>query len=190
MDKRIIKTRYALTHALFDLLEDHSIDKITVTQLCRCAGVDRRTFYTHYSGIADIFEDYQNQLSNQVYSAFTSARNTDAEKLLRIFHQILMDNYTGFKHLCLNEQHHILVAKLQQMLYETLCDILLVQSQDTADKVVLQYLSSGLIDSYVFWFSHQDEIEYNVLVATNTRIAQTNLALVDHAVRKHAMSRR
>lgn len=177
MDQRVIKTKAALTQALFKLLENKTIEKITVTELCRTAHIDRRTFYIHYSNVSDIFEDYQDQMSFEVYQALSNAKY-GAEGLLDVFHQILMQNYRGFKYLCLNQQQHLLVEKLQKMVFETLCDSLLSERVAEDNKVILKYLSSGLIDTYVYWFSHSDEVDYETLVKTNKKIVQANLELL------------
>lgn len=48
LDLRIQKTRGALTNALYELLCQKSMDKITVTEICECAVVRKATFYKHF----------------------------------------------------------------------------------------------------------------------------------------------
>lgn len=50
-DPRTLRTRVALTEALFRLLEDGALDVISVSALCEEAGVHRTTFYGHATGI-------------------------------------------------------------------------------------------------------------------------------------------
>ena len=47
-DLRIIKTKKALSEALFALLQELPFDDITVNALCNKAGVRRATFYKHF----------------------------------------------------------------------------------------------------------------------------------------------
>lgn len=62
LDRRIVRTREAITHALFELVGERRWEKITVQQLLDRAGVSRSTFYAHYenklhvltSGIPDV----------------------------------------------------------------------------------------------------------------------------------------
>lgn len=56
MDKRIIKTRSAVFHAVFDLSTQKPLDKITVLELCEKAGINKSTFYLHYTSIEDCFK--------------------------------------------------------------------------------------------------------------------------------------
>ena len=177
MDKRVIKTKQALTEALFDLLETKSIDDVTVTKLCDKAGVNRRTFYIHYSNVDDIFNDYQEELSTEVYHAL---KNTDGdiETLLSTFDRILTSNFQGFKQLCLNKKHHAFIDRLQKMLFTTMEDALLVNQQSANDQLILQYLSCGLINSYIYWFENPEKLNYQELSIVNKQIIQTNLAIL------------
>ena len=48
LDLRVLKTRKALTAALYSLLCEKSMDNITVTELCERAVVRKATFYKHF----------------------------------------------------------------------------------------------------------------------------------------------
>lgn len=56
-DRRVLRTRNAIRTAFTDLLAETSYDKITITALAKRAGVDRKTFYTHYASIDSFLED-------------------------------------------------------------------------------------------------------------------------------------
>lgn len=53
MDKRIVRTRLAIFNAVFELATEKELDKITVVELCDKAGINKSTFYLHYSSIND-----------------------------------------------------------------------------------------------------------------------------------------
>ncbi len=50
-EPRAARTHEALTTALFELLDDHDLTEISISELCRTAGVHRTTFYGHYADI-------------------------------------------------------------------------------------------------------------------------------------------
>ena len=54
MDKRVKNTTKALKQTLFDMLEQMPLSKITVTSLCKQAGVNRVTFYHHFADVYDM----------------------------------------------------------------------------------------------------------------------------------------
>ena len=53
-DKRIAKTKNKLTRALSILSQKKSPETITVSELCKAAGVNRATFYKYYTVPADV----------------------------------------------------------------------------------------------------------------------------------------
>src|SRR6266478_8186663 len=54
-DLRIRRTRSLLSNALVALMQEKSIDKVTVQEVLDRAGVGRSTFYLHYSDKDDLF---------------------------------------------------------------------------------------------------------------------------------------
>ena len=53
MDKRIVKTTGSVSDALLDLLTTKDLKKISVVELCQKAGINKSTFYLHYSSLDD-----------------------------------------------------------------------------------------------------------------------------------------
>jgi AcrR family transcriptional regulator len=66
-EPRAARTHEALTNALFDLLRTRDLTEISISELCRTAGVHRTTFYGHYADIfafaADAFARMLDELS-------------------------------------------------------------------------------------------------------------------------------
>ncbi len=76
MEPRIVRTRHALTTALLRLLDDTQLEAITVTGLCREAGVHRTTFYGHHRDVvgfaASVFVDELDAIARVDIDAHTS----------------------------------------------------------------------------------------------------------------------
>ncbi len=56
-DKRVVRTHAAIRRALHNLLLEVDYDDVTVTMLAKEAGIDRKTFYLHYDGVADVLDE-------------------------------------------------------------------------------------------------------------------------------------
>ncbi|BDZ31969.1 TetR/AcrR family transcriptional regulator [Lactiplantibacillus sp. WILCCON 0030] len=179
MDIRVRKTKQALTAALFERLATQPIDSITVTALCQTAKISRRTFYIHYEHVTDIFEDYQLRLAEQVANSL-SGPHLDASTLIATFDHILMTNFSGFKYLCLNQQQHQLVDQLQQMLFETLYDTLPKSQKTPANQLVLTSLAAGVMQTYIYWFNHDQALTYALVTKTNQALIHANLTLLEN----------
>lgn len=65
MNAKIEKTKQSLLDALSRLIRTTDLDEITVTRLCREAGVNRTTFYKYYSVPADVLSEYTEHILRQ-----------------------------------------------------------------------------------------------------------------------------
>lgn len=57
MTTRSEKTREAIKDAILELLEDKSLDRITMSELAAVANVSRSTLYSHYANIREVFDE-------------------------------------------------------------------------------------------------------------------------------------
>jgi len=48
--------KIAIINSFKDLLNKHSIDKVTVKEICKHCGVNRQTFYYYFTDIMDVFK--------------------------------------------------------------------------------------------------------------------------------------
>ncbi|MFC5746353.1 TetR/AcrR family transcriptional regulator [Actinomadura rugatobispora] len=53
-DPRVHRSRTALETAVLDLIKERDLARITIRDITRRAGVNRSTFYEHYSGVDDL----------------------------------------------------------------------------------------------------------------------------------------
>jgi len=56
-EQRVIETKQKIKNALVKMLEETSIEKISIKKLCEIAEVNRATFYNHYGSQFDVLED-------------------------------------------------------------------------------------------------------------------------------------
>lgn len=56
-DVRVVKTRLKLRRALLMVLEEKRIEDLSITEVCRAAGVNRNTFYSHYSDLYELLDE-------------------------------------------------------------------------------------------------------------------------------------
>lgn len=56
-DRRTIYTKNAIKDSLLVLMEQKSFDKITVTDLCRSAEINRGTYYLHYYELSEVLDE-------------------------------------------------------------------------------------------------------------------------------------
>ena len=71
MDTRIVKTKAKLIEALSALTQERSVEEISVSELCKKAGVNRTTFYKYYQVPSDVgresFEWHMEELMEKMH---------------------------------------------------------------------------------------------------------------------------
>lgn len=65
-DLRVLKTKKALKKSLEELLQNESFDKLTVSEICENAYVNRVTFYCHYQDKYELLQDFIDDIKNEV----------------------------------------------------------------------------------------------------------------------------
>lgn len=96
-DHRTRVTKMLIRKAFTDLLRQKPIQSITVKELCSAAGVNRGTFYTHYTDIYDLLDRMEEEMLEDFQKALEPLLSTDAEALTPVkittgIYQCLKDN--------------------------------------------------------------------------------------------------
>lgn len=80
-NQRRTLTKRLLKESLIELLKEKDIRKINITELCRAAGVNRTTFYCHYSNQYDVLKDMENTMLRELQAIIDRYRSDDRAKL-------------------------------------------------------------------------------------------------------------
>jgi len=92
-DRRVLYTKMFLRESLLTLMKEKSIAKITPTELCRHAGLNRNTFYTHYNSPEALLENIENEFYEQVRQSIEkSPDDGDITSSLAGICRIIFDN--------------------------------------------------------------------------------------------------
>lgn len=81
-DRRTKYTKTVIRQALFELLQEKPIAKITVTDICKLADINRSTFYSYYEDVYALLTQIQNDLFENV--VFTLSTSQWYEQLLKL----------------------------------------------------------------------------------------------------------
>lgn len=65
-NQRVALTRRLLKESLLELLEKKPIQKITVSELCAAAQINRSTFYSHYGCPADVVQEITADMIDEI----------------------------------------------------------------------------------------------------------------------------
>lgn len=76
-NQRVALTKRLLQEGLFRLLEEKPLEKVKVTELCREAGINRATFYRHYTAPRDVLLDMEAEFDAKLSATYTAADKQD-----------------------------------------------------------------------------------------------------------------
>lgn len=62
LNRRVEFTKNALQEAFLSLVSEKSLQRITVTDVCARADINRSTFYLHYKDIRSLIEEIENEI--------------------------------------------------------------------------------------------------------------------------------
>lgn len=65
-DRRVLYTKMFLRESLLELMREKPIGKITPTELCRRADINRNTFYAHYDSPEALLKSVEDDLYDQI----------------------------------------------------------------------------------------------------------------------------
>ena len=91
MDRRTKYTQKIIRDTLIDLLSEKDINKITVSEICEIADINRATFYRYYLDVYDLLEQIEQDFSEELKEAYTNEVITVytvsnfAKALLKVF---------------------------------------------------------------------------------------------------------
>lgn len=89
-DRRVIYTKKILRSSLMKLMQEKPIGRISVTELCSTAGVNRGTFYSHYRQPEDVMHQIEDDIIAEIENVL--GNETDMLSVHRNILQMLENN--------------------------------------------------------------------------------------------------
>ena len=77
-ESKYFNTAVKMDEAFLSLLKTKSFEYITVSEICKTAGVNRSTFYLHYETVGDLLEETEKYLIDKFLSYFSEDRKKAA----------------------------------------------------------------------------------------------------------------
>lgn len=144
-DARVRYTRAVIEEQFLVLLEKKPVAKITVTELCDLAGINRATFYKHYLDVPDLLEKQEEQLFGKIRAIFDEEPISLEGLLFRTLEYIRQD---GSRYMALGSDNGDpgLMTKTFSLCYELAYPIMeqnLPRMEEGKRRMVYYFLSHG-----------------------------------------------
>lgn len=155
INQRVVITKRMLKEALLHILESKTIDKVNITELCKEAGINRATFYTHYETPNDILNEIERDIVLEIEDRHKKITNPSLQSLTEIMCQYLYQNAHIVRILLRNFTGEDL-AKMINHYYETIINSSLASNLDADTlKLITTYLTGGGFFLLAYWIKEE-----------------------------------
>lgn len=100
-DRRIRYTKMVLEESLIQLLQEKPIDKISITEICQKADINRSTFYAHYSDqihlLQSIVQSVLSELNDYLGNFSYKENGTESIQIISRIFDYIIANADRFK---------------------------------------------------------------------------------------------
>lgn len=161
-DRRIVKTKKAAHSAFINLLNTNDLETITITDICKLADINRKTFYNHYSGIYQLIDEIEDEIVNKFEELLDQYNINDILNDPRIFfnsmNHVIKDNYEEYIILVSSNYSTGLVTKIVDALKERTSNFFINSKLFDIEHIdyVVTYTISGLVSLYQTVFERND----------------------------------
>ncbi|MFJ7666977.1 TetR/AcrR family transcriptional regulator [Lysinibacillus sp. NPDC097195] len=187
-DLRVVKTKQALHNALLTLLSDKPLENISIAEICRVAKVNRGTFYLHYEQKEKLFEEYFQEIVEDLYNSYeepyrtarTIMKNQLDPNTIRIFHHI--ERFKLFYRIVFSKNvpltyYYMLFDEIQLLLKR---DLAQNKIGDITTDYYSAYQANAIIGLIIEWYRHDFADSANVLNQQLAAILRFDEKRVNH----------
>lgn len=156
-DRRIGRTKRALTQALSALVLEHGYESITIGQIATRADVAYSTFFRHYADKRDLLMDMLAQAVNQLNEYMRDTSLSDADGYLIFKH--VQEHEMLYRALLRCQSSFDIRAYIRSLIVEDLlnscCDISLIGfGEPIPPQIAAYHKANGLLGLLEWWLDH------------------------------------
>lgn len=170
-----LRSKKLITDALVELLDEKTLDKITITDIVKKANINRGTFYAHYTSVSDvvtvIFESAFEIIKTSIHYMQDDV-NWDMNVMLKELQSVMEKDITFYQ--------KIFSSDINMKVYEEIINTLMsyvfeheneISNISHADFIFYtSFYSGGIIKLYRDWFSGTLPMSFDELTERATTL--------------------
>lgn len=122
VDRRILRTKKKLRTGLANLMQEKPLSEITIRELSAVSGVNRGTFYLHYSNIEDTVNDFYDDILFNLKSICDRHSNSQISSDPVLFFEEILQYFADNKDVCsfifCPNTENVFLDKISSYLYD------------------------------------------------------------------------
>ena len=156
-DARIRYTKMRIKDALFELLKTKNLHKITVTEICEVAEINRSTFYVHYLDVFDLFDKVEEEILSSLEESWSQlAPKSSVEGMEKILSSLKKSQYDTVKLIFKNDPNFS--DRITEMIFKSVAsDYQIIGRTDFENKMINRIIINGLGNVTRYWLISNDK---------------------------------
>lgn len=177
MDIRSQRTRQIISESFLELLKEKPATRITVTEICSMASINRATFYKHYLDVPDLQASLENEILSDFEIFLKDYRFSGAVRYQTVLVEMLtyLQQYgSRFYLLCSGNAGSELPAKAFQLINDFAFPIMrqkLPAGEEEKAKLLYQFLTHGCGALLVSWLRGEEKLSVGEIAEFIMRIS-------------------
>lgn len=155
-DLRVIKTRRGIQSALISLLSEKQLSRVTVSEICVRAQINRKTFYRHYRTIGDVISELEAEILDEFSDALQKGKSIlDVGAVIRDISALIGQRRGYFMRLMKHNPDLFTKGKIKaimcRMVSVSLKNVGALEDEATV-QAAAEFSVSGVLALYAAWF--------------------------------------
>ena len=152
-----LRSKKLITDALVSLLDEKTLDKITVTDIVKKADINRGTFYAHYDNVSDVVTSIFSESFEIIQSSITVIQDDvelDMSIMLKELQHVMEKNFDFYRKIFSSDINMKIYEEISNVLISYIYDHELEISKVSHTDFVFytSFYSGGIIKLYRDWF--------------------------------------
>lgn len=174
-DLRVRRTLTAVKKAFNDLVLNRNYNEISITDLTEKAGINRKTFYLHYSSLDDLVKEIEEEMCKDILEHVGEyAKNLDLNGCITYFYKYLES--------CSKVQKKLMCDSHYDFFYNDVTDMVLHSeafskffSKTSYPSIVRSY-TKAITAIYKDWLNNGKETDFAKMTETACQLLSTGYA--------------
>lgn len=176
-DLRVIKTRRIIRSTFMDLLSEKPMARITISELCRRAEINRKTFYRHYTDLSDAAAELENEILDEFSRGFGSESISSAGAVIANVGRVIGERPDFYRSLMRHNPDTFNNGRLKEALCRMITAVEKNRNPETDEstlKAASDFVVSGVFALYAEWFENGGDWDF--ISSVSVRLAENTLA--------------
>lgn len=153
-----IRSRKLIRQAFMELLKEKSFEKITVTDIVKCADINRSTFYAHYPDVMGLLDEMQEEILAFTEQYLKTVNFSDLlenpEHYLQLIVRLTRENEELYRLLSNSNVAIRQMENMENLLVERIISTIEIPGYDKDSfhfEFIIRFFLGGFIDMYKQW---------------------------------------